>query len=199
MVSLFYPGLHNSRNLQIVLLQKREVTIAMNPNIAKLDPLNLHASLAQIIHHALIIRYMWRRLPGQGQILHLRNLGQLPGRLRLIDARSPRRGVRLVAHRLEIARGVGRRIVRDAGVGEAPWTIGRAAYGAGGVARVGLEGDGGGFEVDVAGYEVGTLVAEEDGMDGADGVADEVGAADEGEEGAAGGAHEEFLAGEVVG
>jgi len=36
-------------------------------------------------------------------------------------------------------------------------------------------------------------------VDGADGVADEVGAAEEGEEGAAGGAHGEFLASEVVG
>jgi len=163
------------------------VTIPMNPNFTKLNPLHLHARRAQVIHHALIVRYMWRRLSRQRHILHLRNLGQLPGRLRLIDARSLRRGIRFVVHCLEVARGISRRIVCYAGVGEAPRTIGRAAYGAGGVPGVGLEGDGGGFNVDVAGYEVGTLVAEEDGMDGADGVADEVGAADEGEEGAAGG------------
>ncbi len=148
-------------------------------------------------HQALIVRYMWRRLSGQRQILHLRNLWQLPGRLRLVNARSPRWGVCLIVHCSEVARGVGRRIVRDAGIDETPWTIGRAPYGAG-VAGLGLEGDGGGFEVDVAGYEIGTRVAEEDEMDGADGVADELGAADEGEEGAAGGAHGEFLAGEVV-
>lgn len=85
------------------------------------------------------------------------------------------------------------------GIGEAPWTVGGAANGAGGVAVVALEGDRGRFEIDVGGEEVGALVAEKDEVDGADGVAEEVGAADEGEKGAARSAHGEFLAGEVVG
>lgn len=109
------------------------MAIAMDFYIAQLDPLHPHTSLAQIIKHALLVRYMWRRLSRQRHILHLRNLRQLPGRLRLIDARSPRRGIRLIVHCLEVARGIGGRIVRDVGVGEAPGTIGRAAYGAGDV------------------------------------------------------------------
>lgn len=144
----------------------------MKPHLPQLDPVNLHARLPQVIHHALIISNMRRRLPRQRQILHLRNLRQPPRWLRLIDARSSCRRIRLVIHGLELAGGVGGRVVGDARVGEAPGAVGGAANGAGGVAGVGLEGDGGGLEVDVAGYEVGALVAEEDGVDGADGVAD---------------------------
>ena len=117
----------------------------------------------------------------------------------MIDTRPARRGIRLIVHGFEVAGGVGGRVVGDAGVGEAPGAVGRAADRAGGVAGVGLKGDVARFEVDVGGDEVGALVADEEGVESADGVAEEVGAADEGEKSAAGGAHGEFLAGEVVG
>lgn len=172
------PPLHHARNLQIILLQEHEMAVPLNPDLAQLDPLGLDARLPQVIDHALVVRDVRRRLPRQRHVLDLCDLRQLPRRRRLVDARPPTRRVGLVVHGLEVGGGVGGRIVGDGRVGKTPGTIRGAADGAGGVAGVGLEGDGGRLEVDVAGDERGARVAEQDRVQGADGVADQVGAPD---------------------
>lgn len=152
--------------------------ISLDPNLPQLNPINLHARLPQILHHTSIVRDMRTRLTCQRQIRYFGDLGQFPRWFGLKDTGPPRRCIRLIIHKFKILGGAGGRIVSDARVCKSPGAVFGSADGAGGVAGVGLEGDVAGFVVYVCGDEVGALVAEEDWVQGADGVADQIGAAD---------------------
>lgn len=191
--------MNNGRNLEVVQLEKAEMAVPIDTYLAQLDPLRATTRLLQVVNHAVIIRHVRAGVSRQRDVRHGRDLGELARRLGLQDAATL--GERVLADDggVEVRRAGGGRLVVDLSVSQTPRAGGGAANGGGAVAGVGLEGDGGGLEIDVAGDQRGAIVGQEHRVQCADRVRDEEGRADQLEKRAAGGAHGELLGGEVGG
>ena len=151
LIQLLKTRIDSRRNLQIVLLQKHKVRIALNPNIGKLDPLVVaQAHLLEVLDKAVVVRDVRTGFACDHDVRHLADLGELVDSAGLEDAGALGRVVwpdfsggdgRAVGHR---------RIVLERCVCETTWTSsGATNAGDGGVADQRSEGDVAGLDVDV--------------------------------------------------
>jgi hypothetical protein len=81
------PLIHPLRNLNIIFLHKKHMSVPLNPLFPQVRILNIiHTRLLQILHRTVIIRRMKRRFTCHNELRYLSYVGQLLGGLGLHDA-----------------------------------------------------------------------------------------------------------------
>lgn len=87
------PLVDDSGNLEVVLLDHGEVTVARDVAVGQLDPIRVAAGLLQELDHTVVVGDMHTGLAGQGEVRHAGNVGQLAGGLSLEVAPAEGKGV----------------------------------------------------------------------------------------------------------
>lgn len=191
LIQLLQPRIDRRRNLQIILLQKQKVRVALNTHIGQLNPLVVaEAHLLEVLNKAVVVRDMRAGLASDHDVRHFPDLGELVDGAGLEDAGALGRVVWS-----DFSGGDGRAIghgwvVLERCVCEtARASSGATDAGNGGVSDQRGEGDVAGLDVDVGAQQIGAVVGPDGGVRAAGGVADGVRLADQAEELASGGAH----------
>lgn len=174
-ILLLDPLLNDVCNLQVVQLEMPKVTVAMNTDIGKLDPVGLDTSLVQVVDDAVVVGGVDTGLTSRAEVGHLGDVGELAGGLGLHVASAESKSI--VPNPLFGDLGIVRdgRIVGQRRIRQAPGTDRRTGVEGSAVVPERLSGV---LQVDVTGHEIRTVVREQDRVLSTRRVRDEIGRAD---------------------